>query len=63
MEPESRRPGDDESVGEKAHEEVELVREGEAEHTPLALIGGLTVGLAVVVGVVILAGLLLWWLA
>jgi hypothetical protein len=44
-------------------DEAEAAAAGRAEHTPFALLGGLTVAIGLIVGVVIAAGLLVWWLA
>jgi hypothetical protein len=64
MEPERRHPGGQpEGVVEKVKEEIEAAKVGEAEETPLVVLGGLSIVLGAIVGVVILAGLLVWWLA
>jgi len=63
MEPERRDAENEPGVVEKAQEEAELAKTGEAEHTPLVALGGLTVVLGLVVGAVIVVGLLVWWLA
>jgi hypothetical protein len=64
MEPEEPEvQGEREGIVEKVREEVELAKEGEVEETPLIVLGGLSVVLGVLVGVVIAVGLLVWWLA
>jgi hypothetical protein len=62
MEPEHEESGGGGLV-EKAKEEIEAAKVGEAEETPLVVLGGLSIVLGAIVGIAILAGLLVWWLA
>lgn len=41
-------------------DEAEAAKEGEAEHTPLTLMGGVAVVVGIVAGLLILAALLVW---
>jgi hypothetical protein len=44
-------------------DEAQAAKEGEAEHTPLTLMGGVAVIVGIVAGLVVLIALLVWWLA
>ena len=48
---------------ERVKEEARAAKEGEAEHSPFAVLGGVGLVVGIVVGLVILAALLVWWLA
>jgi hypothetical protein len=59
MAPEAR----DDGIVDKTEHELELAREGKAEHTPFVALGGLSVVIGIVVGLVVVIALLVWWLA